>query len=564
MPACTRPIRSLVAAILAGAALSTVVHAQEPKPAFTRADTLRGSNGPARAWWDVTFYDLHVAISPTDSTIRGWNGITYRALRNGREMQIDLQVPMVVDSMRQDGKAIQYRRDGNAFFATLPAAQRSGSSNTITVYYHGKPVAAKRPPWDGGYIWRRDTTGNRWIATANEGLGASVWWPNKDFLADEPDSQRIAVTVPDPMINVSNGRLRSTTHNGNGTTTYEWFVSNPINNYNVAVNAGAYAHFSDVYKGEKGDLTLDFYPLAVNLDTARVMWQQVKPMLACFESWFGPYPWYEDGFKLVETPHLGMEHQSAVAYGNKYRNGYMGTDLSGTGWGLKWDFITVHESGHEWFGNNITAKDHADMWVHEGFTNYSESIYTECQFGKKAGAEYVIGSRKNIDNDVPIIPAFGVNAEGSGDMYYKGGALLHTLRQLINNDEQWRSILRGLNKTFWHQTVTGRQVRDYINAQAGRNFDPIFAQYLETTKVPTLEYRVSESPGGNGKSATLHFRWTNVVPGFSMPVDVAFEGATGFTRIPALEQWQSIVLGGTNFKVLTLNPDFYAVLKPAG
>ncbi|MEO5509964.1 MAG: M1 family metallopeptidase [Longimicrobiales bacterium] len=529
------------------------VSAQQATPVFTRADTLRGSNGPARSWWDVSYYDLNVAVTPADSSIRGNTGITYRVLRPATEMQIDLQMPMVVDSMMQDGRRVEFKRDGNAFFATLTSPQRANSRKTIHVYYHGKPVAAKRPPWDGGYIWRQDTTGNRWIATANEGLGASVWWPNKDFLADEPDSQRIAVTVPDPMVDVSNGRLRSTKHNGDGTSTFEWFVARPINNYNITVNAGAYAHFSDVYKGENGDLTLDYWPLQVHLDTAKVQWQQVRPMLACFENWFGPYPWYEDGYKLVETPHLGMEHQSAVAYGNGFKNGYLGRDLSGTGWGLKWDFITIHESAHEWWGNNITMQDQADMWIHESFANYSEGIYTECQDGKLAGAEYIIGSRRNIRNDSPIIPPFGVNADGSGDMYYKGGSMIHMLRQLVNDDEKWRGILRGLNSTFRHQTVTGKQVREYISKQAGIDFSNVFQQYLETTMVPVLEYGIAD-----GK---LSYRWTNVVPGFDMPVDIGLPGTDVFLRVNPTTRVRYIGLPAGSTGAPRLNPNFYVVLK---
>jgi aminopeptidase N len=496
---------------------------------FTRADTLRGSIGPGRAWWDVTFYDLHVRVNPADSSISGRNGITYRVLSPAREMQVDLQAPLEADSMVQDGRRVEYRRDGNAFFVTLPAA-RTGASKTLTVWFHGRPRVARNPPWDGGFAWKADSTGKPFIATAVQGLGASAWWPNKDTQADEPDSQRIAITVPDPMVDVSNGRLRSTTHNRDGTTTFEWFVANPINNYDVAVNAATYAHFSDVYRGEGGELTLDFWPLAYHLETARRQFAQVKPMLACFEHWFGPFPWYRDGYKLVETPHLGMEHQSAVAYGNRYLNGYLGRDLSHTGLGLRWDFIIIHESGHEWFGNNITTKDLADMWVHEGFTNYSESLYTECQQGKEAGARYVIGTRANVRNDAPIVAAYGVNAEGSGDMYYKGGNMLHTIRQIVGDDARWRRILRGLNRTFRHQTVTGRQVTEYVSREAGIDLSKVFEQYLTTTKIPVLEYRL--------QGATLRYRWADVVPGFDMPVKVRLSG-TGFRTIRPTTEWQT-------------------------
>jgi aminopeptidase N len=521
---------------------------------FTHADTLRGSNGPGRAWWDATFYDLHVEVSPADSSIRGHNGITYRVLSPAKEMQIDLQVPMEVDSMVQDGRRVRYRRDGNAFFARLVAPQKKGETRTITVYYHGRPRVAHHAPWDGGFVWTADSLGNPWVATANEGLGASVWWPMKDLNADEPDSQRVAITVPDPMIDVSNGRLRSETKNADGTTTYEWFVVNPINGYNVAVNAGTYAHFSDTYEGEKGTLTLDFWPLAYHLDTARAQFRQVKPMLACFEHWFGPYPWYEDGYKLVEAPHLGMEHQSAVAYGNHYLNGYLGRDLSGTGLGLKWDFIIVHESAHEWWGNNITDKDAADMWSHESFANYAEGIYEECRSGKEAGAEYMIGSRRNIQNDAPIVGHFGVNDEGSGDMYYKGGNMLHTIRQIIDDDEKWRGILRGLNATFYHQTVTGKQVEDYISQRSGVDLSKVFRQYLTTTRIPVLEYRITGD--------SLSYRWTDVVSGFAMPVKVWFSESDSTVLRPT-QAWQSMPLPSGAGSELRVDENYYVFSKDA-
>ncbi len=522
---------------------------------FTHADTLRGSNGPGRSWWDVTFYDLHVAINLADSSIRGYNGITYRVLVPNQEMQIDLQVPLEVDSMVQNGRTLASRRDGNAFFVTLVQPQHTGDINTVNVYYHGKPRAAIRPPWDGGYIWHHDSLGHPWIATANEGLGASVWWPNKDIQSDEPDSQRIAITVPDSMTDVSNGRLRSTTRNADGTATYEWFVQNPINNYDVEVNAGTYAHWSDVYHGENGNLALDFWPLAYHLDTAKVQWQQAKSMLRCFEHWFGPYPWYADGYKLIEAPHLGMEHQSGIAYGNHFKNGYLGRDLSRTGQGLKWDFIVVHESAHEWFGNNITDNDVADMWIHESFANYSESLYTECTAGKAAGAEYVIGTRALIRNDRPIVGHFGVNDEGSGDMYYKGGNMLHTIRQVIDNDEKWRGILRGLNKTFWHKTVDGTQVEAYISQQAGIDLSKVFEQYLTTNKVPVLEYSIA--------GTTLTYRWANVVPGFAMPVKVTLaDGRYGVIR--PTESWQTTAVHLTQPTDFKVDVNYYVESKDVG
>ncbi|MBA3340402.1 MAG: M1 family metallopeptidase [Gemmatimonadaceae bacterium] len=548
-------LKSIGAITLCGAAISATANAQETSASkrFTRADTLRGSNGPARLWWDAEFYDLRVTVNPADSSIRGSNGITYRVIRPARDMQIDLQVPLQIDSIIQEEQRLTFRRDGNAFFVTVPA-QRVGSRPTVTVYYHGKPRVAKRAPWDGGFVWARDSLGRLHIATANQGLGASVWWPNKDYGADEPDSQRVAITVPDSMVNVSNGRLRSVSRAADGSTTWEWFVANPINNYGIAVNAGRYAHFAQFYQGERGPLTMDFYPLAIHEDTARVQFQQAIPTIACFEHWFGPYPWYEDGFKLVETPHLGMEHQSAVAYGNEYKNGYKGRDLSRTGRGLKWDFIIVHETAHEWWANNITAKDLADMWVHESFANYAEGLYTECQQGKAAGAEYIIGSRAGIQNDRPIIPAFGVNEMGSGDMYPKGGAMLHTIRQLIGDDEKWRGILRGANATFWHKAITGQELRDYLSREAEIDLSKVFEQYLTTTKVPVLEYRAE---GDN-----VYYRWVNVVAGFDMPVDVAFPDAPAtFRRIRPTTTWSSTPSAITSADKLVVRPDFYVESK---
>jgi aminopeptidase N len=549
-------MRRLLFLTIAFAGAPAQIAAQPPR-AFTHADTLRGSlTAPARAWWDVSFYDLHVAITPADSGIKGYNAITYRVVDRpaSPEMQIDLMVPLEVDSMVQDRRAVTFRRDGNAFFASLTTPQSAGDRKTITVYYHGKPQIAKRPPWQGGFTWTTDSLGRPWIVTTDQGMGASVWWPNKDTQADEPDSQRVALTLPDPLVDVSNGRLRSTVHNADGTTTYEWFVVNPINNYAIAVGAGSYAHYSEEFKGEKGTLTLDFWPLTYHLDAAHKQFPQARSMLQCFEHWFGPYPWYEDGYKLLEVPNTGMEHQSAVSYGNWYANGYRGRDGSGTGLGLKWDFIIVHESAHEWFGNNITAKDNADMWVHESFANYAEGLYTECLFGKDAGAQYIIGNRRGIRNDRPIIPAYGVNDQGSGDMYPKGGELLHTIRQIVGDDEKWRGILRGLNTTFWHQTVMGKQVEDYISQQAGVDLTKVFDQYLRTTKVPVFEYKID--------GTTLSYRWTDVVPGFDMPVRVALS-PRGMTVVRPTEAWQTAKLELASSADFKVDVNYYVVPRNA-
>ena len=519
---------------------------QAQKPEFTRQDTLRGSITPERAWWDLTHYHLDIRVNPTQKTIEGVNTIQYRVLEANKVMQIDLQPPMDIQKIVQNGKTLTYKRDGNAYFVTLAQAQPVGSINKVAVYYGGKPQESKNPPWEGGVTWKQDAHGNPFIATSCQGDGASLWWPCKDHMYDEPDSMQISVTVPEKLTNVSNGRLRKTVKNSDGTKTYHWAVTNPINNYGVNVNIGDYVNFSEKYKGEKGTLDCDYYVLRDDLEKAKKQFQEVPRMLQALEHWFGPYPFYEDSYKLVQVPYLGMEHQSSVTYGNKFQNGYLGRDLSGSGWGLKFDFIIVHESGHEWFANNITYKDIADMWIHESFTAYSENLFLDYHFGKKASSEYVIGTRKNIKNDRPIIGAYNVNNSGSGDMYYKGANMLHTLRQIVNNDEKWRDILRGLNKDFYHQTVTSAQIENFLSQKVGRDLAPFFQQYLREVRIPQLEYQI--------KNNKLTYRWTNRVPGFNLPLKVTLNNQEKWLEPTTTWQELANVLTTTN---LQISPDFY-------
>ncbi|MNF22646.1 Aminopeptidase N [compost metagenome] len=513
---------------------------------FTRQDSVRGSITKERAWWDVKYYHLDIKVNPSDSTITGSNMIRYQVLQEYNRMQIDLQNPMEIQKVTQDGVALKYKREGNAFFIELVAPQKSGAIKELTVFYGGKPKVAVRPPWDGGITWKKDSNGNPFIASSCQGLGASVWWPNKDHMYDEVESMLISVNVPKGLMDVSNGRLQSVKQLKDGTKTYNWYVSNPINNYGVNINIGDYVNFSEKYKGEKGNLDCNYYVLRDNLAKAKVQFKDATRMLKAFEHWFGPYPFYEDSYKLVEAPYLGMEHQSCVTYGNEYQNGYLGRDLSGTGWGLKFDFIIIHESGHEWFANNITYKDIADMWIHESFTNYSESLFVEYYYGKDAGFEYVRGTRKGIKNDTPIIGHYDVNSEGSGDMYPKGGNMLHTLRQIVNDDEKWRSILRGLNSTFYHQTVTTKQIEDYISQQVGIDLNTFFNQYLRDTRIPTLEYYF--------KDGKLGYRWTNCVPGFNMAVKVNLNGTEKLLN-PTTE-WNSLE-NKTETPKLEIDKNFY-------
>ncbi len=511
---------------------------------FTKQDTLKGSNTEFRNFWDVKKYDLSVEPDFEQRSIKGNNVISFEIIKDVTNpvFQIDLQQPMKADKVAASFPIANYKQDGDFIWVTTNKKFKKGEKYTIDVTYSGKPTIAKKAPWDGGWVFTKDEKGNPWMTAADEGIGASIWLPTKDIWSDEPDNGIIMkIVTPNDLVGVGNGRLTDKKTNGTKTT-YTWEVKNPINAYSIIPSIGKYVNFKDTFEGEKGKLDLDYWVMDYNLDKAKKQFQQVKPMLSAFEYWFGPYPFYEDSYKLVESPHLGMEHQSNVAYGNKYQNGYLGRDLSGTGVGLKWDFIIIHESGHEWFANNITAKDQADMWIHESFTNYSETLFTEKYMDKKSAETYVQGIRALIDNDVPIIGQYGVRNEGSGDMYPKGANMLHTIRQVINNDEKFRQILRGLNKDFYHQTVTTQQIENYISSKSGIDFSTVFDQYLRTIKIPTLEY----AQDGD----TLKFRYTDVVKNLKLPVII-----NGDQTINPTEEWQTVKL--KNNDPVALNPNYY-------
>ena len=490
--------------------LASFISAQ--KNEFTHQDTLRGSITQERSWWDLQYYHLKIKVNPEEKYLIGENTIKYQVLNSYQTMQIDLQPPMLITKVLQNNKELQFKRDGNAYFIELSEKQNAGDIKEIVVSFEGKPKESARPPWDGGVTWTKDKNGNDFIVTTCQGDGASLWWACKDHMYDEPDSMLISVTVPNPLLNVSNGRLRKIEQNPDNTNTSHWFVSNPINNYGVNINVGDYVHFSEKYNGEKGILDCDYYVLSYNLEKAKEYFKEVPRMLEALEYWFGPYPFYEDSYKLVEVPYFGMEHQSSVTYGNGYTTGFHGTDVSGTGIGFKFDFIIVHESAHEWFANSITYKDIADMWIHESFAAYSENLFADYFFGKEDCTKYVIGTRKNIQNDRPIIGTYNVNYSGSGDMYPKGANMLHTLRQIVNNDKKWRNILRGLSEEFYHQTVTTEQIENYFSKSLNMDLNSFFNQYLRDVRIPVLEYSINEN--------VIKYRWGNCVEGFNIPVKV--------------------------------------------
>ncbi|MFY0605637.1 MAG: M1 family metallopeptidase [Cyclobacteriaceae bacterium] len=515
---------------------------------FTRQDSLRGTIGEHRSWWDLLHYNLSVAIDTGNQSITGSNVISYKVLANKDVMQIDLQSPLQIIKVEQDGEEIQFTSEGNAHFVQLIKDQPLGSVQKLKVSYQGLPTVARRPPWSGGFSWERDQNGNPFIATSNQGIGASIWWPCKDHPADEPDQGVVmSFTVPENLVAVGNGRLTKV-KKGKRTKTYTWEVTNPINAYGVNLNAADYAKFEEIFEGENGPLDMTYYVLSYNLEKAKKHFKEVTRTLEAFEYWFGPYPFYEDGYKLVETPYLGMEHQSSVTYGNGYEMGYRGRDLSLSGWGLKWDYIIIHETAHEWFANNITCQDVADLWIHESFTCYSEGLFTEYHYGKDAGAEYIRGLRHGISNSGPIIGAYGVNKRGE-DIYGKGANILHTLRQLIDDDEKWRGILRGLNETFYHQTTNTQEVEKYIAEQSGLDLTKFFDQYLRTSDVPVLEYSVYQ-----GK---LMHRWTNCIEGFDMPIPVAIGDKTTILYPQTRWNYNNLKVEVPEGELIMVDPNYY-------
>ena len=492
---------------------------------YNEADSLRGSLRPERAF-DVQKYHLKLKVEPEKQFISGSNTISFIAEDDLSTIQIDLFDNMKVDSILQNDEVLAFERKHNAVFINLEETVKANEKGEIQFYYSGKPIVAKNAPWDGGFVWDKDKNGDPWIGVAVQGTGASLWYPNKDHQSDEPEEVQLDIAVPNGLMNVSNGQFLGEKYLGNGFTQWSWKTVNPINNYNVMINIANYEHFSDSY----GDLDLDYYVLPYNLEKAKEQFKEVKPMMNCFYEKFGEYPFVEDGFKLIETPYLGMEHQSAVAYGNEYKMGYLGNDLSGTGIGLKWDYIIIHESGHEWYGNSITAKDIADMWIHEGFTSYTEAVYVECRWGKEEALEYLKGTRRGLGNNAPIIGDYGVNSEGSGDMYFKGANLLNTIRSIYDNDKLWWKTLKDYTETYKHQIIDTETTENFFNKETEVDLQPIFDQYLRHSDLPKLEFRKKEGE--------TQARWIADVEDFKMPVDILVDGNE--IRIYPTNEWQNL------------------------
>ena len=518
------------------------------RPNFTRQDRLRGAITREREWWDLLHYDLELEIHLGTKSLKGSNTITFEALSPGDRMQIDLQPPLEITRVTHGERELRFEREGNVYWIQFPEALTASTEQELRLFYEGTPVESERPPWSGGFTWDTDEHGQPFVATTCQGIGASIWWPNKDHGYDEPQrGMDVRVTVPNGLVAVSNGRLvEREVASDSQTESFHWRVVNPINNYGVNVNIGNYVSIPGTYSGEAGNLDLEYWVLEHQVEVARQQFREVPRTLEAFEHWFGPYPFYEDGYKLVVVPYLGMEHQSSVTYGNGFQNGYRGRDLSETGVGLKFDFIVVHETAHEWFGNNVSMVDAADMWIHESFANYSENLFVEYHFSQEEAQDYVIGCRALIRNDSPIIGIYGVNHSGSGDMYYKGGNMLHTMRHVLADDELWRKLLRGINERFRHRTVTTEEFEDYVCSSTGFDFRPFFEQYLRRTDIPILNYAPAEGE--------LWLWWEKVVPNFSVPVAVRINGRA--QRVLVSEEPCRIDLHGA-FESFDLDRNFY-------
>ncbi|MEI7589333.1 MAG: M1 family metallopeptidase [Chitinophagia bacterium] len=519
------------------------------QPIFTKADTLRGSLNDQRDWFDIMKYDITVQPFFETKSIKGNVTWTAKVIKASNDIQIDLQQPLIIDSIvysannsNQKNSSLSFTRDNNIAIANLTDHPAINTSFKLMIYYHGVPIEAIRPPWDGGWIWTKDANGKPWMTVACQGIGASAWYPCKDIQSDEPNhGASLTMIVPDTLMAIGNGRLKKQTKM-NGLASFTWEVVNPINNYTIIPYIGDYVGWNEKYPGLKGDLDVHYWVLRESEAKAKSQFNQVPLMLKAFEYWMGPYPFYEDGYQLIQSSHLGMEHQSAVAYGNKFGNGYLGRDLSGSGWGKNWDYIIVHESGHEWFANNITTNDIADMWVHEGFTNYSEVLYVDYYYGAKAGNEYTNGIRRGIQNKFPIISHYGVNEKGNGDMYAKGANILQTIRHAINNDSLFRTILIGLNKDFYHQTVSTKQIENYISNKSNFNFTKVFDQYLRNPQMPTFNYNYDST------QKILTYQYKNCVVGFNLPINVSYNNSN-ITLLPMDYESKKRLINMDNFNV---------------
>jgi len=526
--------------------IASFCFAQNP---INKKDSLLGVLSPARTCYDVKYYDLRLQINPDKKSIKGSNTITYQIQEDTKLLQIDLEPSLKIIAIQQNKKKLKFSRVERAIFVEFSKVQKKNDVHSIEIQYEGSPVVAKQAPWDGGFVWKQDTSGKPWVGVACQGVGASVWYPCKDHWSDKPDSVRLQYDVPKGLMAVANGNLVKKEELAEASR-YIWKVSYPINSYNITLNVADYRHFSDEYIAQDGQkLALDYYVLPQNLEKAKKHFEQeVKKMLACYEKLFGKYPFWNDGYALVETPYLGMEHQGAIAYGNQYQMGYSSNDLTGTGIQRTFDFIIIHETGHEYWGNSISGYDKSDMWIHEAFCTYGEALYVECLQGKEKAFTYTNGWQRIIRNDKPIIPQPFSNQEGSGDMYFKGALMLHTLRNVLDDDAKWFKIIYDFAQDFKGKITKTDEVLEYFERKMQKNVKPIFKQYLQHTQIPTFEYKVENN--------TLKYRWLADVAEFVMPIVLELAGK--LVRLEANTSWQTLPYTG-NLEDIKIRTDLFFV-----
>jgi len=499
---------------------------------FTLKDSLRGALRPERTCYDVISYDLNIKVELEEKTIMGFVKVNFVAKEDFEWLQIDLDSTLNIYKIDYNQIELKYTRIGDAIFVQFPKIKK-GHQHFFRVYWSGKIREAKNAPWDGGFVWDKDANGNHWVGVACEGDGASIWWPCKDHLSDEPDSMSISISVPNGYQAISNGNLISETNFGDSHTKFTWNVSYPINTYNVTMYIGKYEHFRDVYTAADGEkLALDYYVLPENLSKAKKHFEQVKGMLACYEKYLDKYPFWNDGFALVEAPYLGMEHQSAIAYGNKYKRGYLGGRNPK---GIDFDYIIIHESGHEYFGNSVSCSDHAEMWLHESFTTYLESVYVECTYSYDEMLRYINNQRFQIFNSEPIVGPKDVNYLDGQDNYFKGSWILHTLRNVIDDDAKWWAMFKGFYLQQKLKITTTEDFIRYVNKYTGNDFGAFFEQYLFNADIPTLEYQIEPL---DKDSISVRYRWKADVSDFAMPVKVGNKKKY-LTIYPKVGEWQS-------------------------
>lgn len=517
----------------------TAALAAETTP--TRAEILRGEYGRYRANNDLLSYQLDIRVDPERKFISGHNLIRFKMLKDDTRIQLELYANLEIGKILAGRKTLKYQREAHTVWVDFPQPLKAGRTYAIDFHYSGYPKEIGR---FGGITFKQDQAGNPWINTACEDDGSSVWWPNKDQWRDEPKEMRIRVAVPNGLMDISNGKFAGKTDLGDGYTRWDWQVHYPINSYNVSLNIGNYVHFHD----QLGPLPLDFYVLPVNLEKAKKQFAQAKPMLQAFESYFGAYPFRKDGYKLIEAPYSGMEHQSAVTYGNRFANGYLERDWTGAGISLKFDFIIIHESAHEWFGNAVSAADVSEMWIQEGWATYLEGLYVEHQFGYAAALKYLNGYQAKVKNKEPIITPQGIHRSPPLDQYFKGALFLNTLRHVVDDEKQWRKILYSFFQRFKYHNIMTEDVVEFFNQKTGLNLTPVFNQYLRHADLPTLELEFRE-----GRVA---YRWKADEPGFAMPVRVGTRDH--WQTIQPTQEWQQLSTALTK-ETLAVATDLYYI-----